>query len=122
MNRRKQSNPIKIAPLAKWLGVAVILGIAGLGFVYIKHQQFALGEQTRQHERSLREVRAYNQVLETKIATLTSRTELQRKLLEGLVQMMPIQDTRIARLTPPSIAVQDGVLRTAATTRENFAQ
>lgn len=113
-NRRKHSNPIEISRVARWLCGALVLAGVGFAFVFLKHQQYGLGEQMRQVERQLSEARAYNQVLAAQVATLTSRPALQQKLTEGFVQMMPIQDTRIARLTPPAIAMPDGVLRTAS--------
>jgi hypothetical protein len=119
-NRRKQVNPIHVAPLFKWLTFAVVVAACGLLFVYVKNQQHLLGEQTRGVERQIREMQAYNEVLLARISTLSSRAELQRKLAQGLIALQPIQDHSIARLTPPVTAENDGVLRTAA--NERFSQ
>ena len=119
-NRRKQVNPIHVAPLFKWLTFAVVVAACGLLFVYVKNQQHLLGEQTRGVERQIREMQAYNEVLLARISTLSSRAELQRKLAQGLIALQPIQDHSIARLTPPVTAEADGVLRTAA--NERFSQ
>jgi hypothetical protein len=119
-NRRKQVNPIHIAPLFKWLTFAVVVAACGLLFVYVKNQQHLLGEQTRGVERQIREVKAYNEVLLARISALSSRAELQRKLGQGLIALQPIQDHSIARLTPPVSAENDGILRTAA--NERFSQ
>ncbi len=119
-NRRKQVNPIHVAPLFKWLTVAVIVAACGLLFVYVKNQQHLLGEQTRGVERQIREMKSYNEVLLARISALSSRAELQRKLTQGLIALQPIQDHSIARLTPPAMAGNDGVLRTAA--NERFSQ
>ena len=119
-NRRKQVNPIHVAPLFKWLTLAVIVAACGLLFVYVKNQQHLLGEQTRGVERQIREVTSYNEVLLARISALSSRAELQRKLSQGLIALQPIQDHSIARLTPPVTAENDGVLRTAA--NERFSQ
>lgn len=118
-NRRKESNPIHFAPLFKWLLAAVVISVCGLLFVYVKNQQHILGEQTRGVEREIREVRAQNDVLLARISALTSRTELQRKLGKGQISLVPIQDTSIARLVPPTNE-RDNVLRTAA--NERFRQ
>ncbi len=114
---RKQVNPIHIAPLFKWLTLAIMVAGCGLLFVYVKNQQHFLGEQTREVERQIREVRAHNEVLLARISSLTSRAELQRKLNQGLIALQPIQDHSIARLVPPTDAENDGVLRTAANER-----
>ncbi|HRJ73777.1 MAG TPA: hypothetical protein PLS03_16260 [Terrimicrobiaceae bacterium] len=117
LHSRKQVNPIHIAPLFKWLTLAIMVAGCGLLFVYVKNQQHFLGEQTREVERQIREVRAHNEVLLARISSLTSRAELQRKLNQGLIALQPIQDHSIARLVPPTDAENDGVLRTAANER-----
>lgn len=117
LSRRRQANEIHITPLAKWLVLALLVGASGLMFVYIKNQQHALGEQTRQVERQIREMKAQNEVLLARISMLSSRTALQRKLEQGLLALTPIQDHCIARLSPPTAAEDDGLLRTAANRR-----
>jgi hypothetical protein len=116
-NNHKYVNPIHIAPLFKWLILASFVASCGLLFVSIKNQQHFLGEQTREIERQVRDVRARNEVLLARISTLSSRAELQRKLNQGLIALQPIQDHCIARIGQPVTAAQDGVLRTAANER-----
>ena len=111
---RQHVNPIHIAPLVKWLTLALLVGVAGLMFVYVKNQQHLLGARTREVEKKIAEVRAYNEVLLARISALSSRAELQRKLDRGMIPRRPIQATAIARLTPPGNAERDGVVRTAA--------
>jgi predicted neutral ceramidase superfamily lipid hydrolase len=117
---RQHVNPIHIAPLFKWLTLALILGAAGLMFVYVKNQQHLLGSRTRDVEKKIVEMKAYNEVLLARISALSSRAELQRKLDRGVIALRPIQDTSIARLTPPGNAERDGAIRTAA--NEGFRQ
>ena len=57
-NRRKQVNPVHLSSLIRWLLVAAFIGASGLFFVYIKNQQFALAEETRQVERRIANLRA----------------------------------------------------------------
>lgn len=116
-NRRKEVNEIQIAPLIKWLMLAFIIGSCGLLFVYVKNQQHFLGERTREVEKQIREVISQNEVLLARISALSSRSELQRKLEKGMIALQPIQDHSIARLTPPTTAEPDGVIRTAANER-----
>ena len=112
-NRRKQVNPVHFPSLIRWLLIALLCGSAGLVYVYIKNQQFALGEEIRQVERRIREIRAANEVLLARVTELSSRRTLQQRVAEGFISVKPIQDIAIARLTPPTEAVTDGVLRTA---------
>jgi hypothetical protein len=111
---RKHVNPIHIAPLFKWLTLALFVGAAGLMFVYVKNQQHLLGSRTREVEKKIVQVKATNEVLLARISALSSRAELQRKLDRGMIALQPIQDTSIARLTPPGNAERDGMVRTAA--------
>jgi len=108
------SNPIHIAPLVRWLLVAVAFIGYGLVFVYVKNQQHQLGQATRVVERQIAEERATNEVLLARITTLSSRAALQRKLQQGEIALKPIAQNSIAMLTPPAEAGDDGILRTAA--------
>lgn len=113
-NSRRHVNEIHIAPLFKWLTLALLVGVCGLAFVYVKNQQHMLGSRTREVEAKIREVRAYNEVLLARISALSSRAELQRKLDRKMIALEPISDTAIARLTPPAVAERDGAVRTAS--------
>ena len=107
------SNPIQIGKiLCVSTGVALLLAV-GLGFVYVKNQQFAIGEQIRQTERKIHQVRAENDVLLAKVTELTSRPALQQQVKAGYIAVVNITGDKIARLTPPVQATEDGILRTA---------
>jgi len=119
VNRRAQVNPIHVASLVRWLMLAVAFSVCGLLFVYVKNQQHSLGEQTREVESQIREMRSHNEVLLARISTLSSRAELQRKLEQKMLVLQSIQDHSIARLVPPVTAEGDGLLRTAANERSD---
>jgi len=112
-NTRKHSNPVHF-PFVRWLLLTLILGVSvGLFYVHIKNQQFALGEKIRLVERHIREARAENEVLLARVSEMSSHRVLRQRLAEGLLAMKPIEDSAIARLLPPAIATDDGVIRTA---------
>lgn len=107
------SNPIQIGKiLCVSISVTILLA-TGLGFVHIKNQQFAIGEQIRQTERKIQKVRAENDVLLAKVTELTSRTALQARVKSGYIAVVNITGDKIARLTPPVQATEAGMLRTA---------
>jgi len=112
-NRRKQVNPVQSPSLIRWLLVAAFIGASGLFFVYIKNQQHALAEETRQVERRIANVRSLNETLLAHVTELSSRPALQQQIAKGFISVKPIQDNVIARLTPPAQATADGILRTA---------
>ena len=107
------SNPIQIGKILCVSSVVTILLAVGLGFVYIKNQQFAIGEQIRQTERKIQQVRAENDVLLAKVTELTSRPALQARVKSGYIAVVNITSDKIARLTPPVQATEVGTLRTA---------
>lgn len=113
-HRYSQVNHLNIGSLVRWVLLAFAFAACGLVFVYVKNQQHYLGEQTRKVERQILEIRASNEVLVAKISALSSRAELQRKLEHKLIALQPIQDPSIARLTAPTSAENDGLVRTAA--------
>lgn len=112
-NRRKQVNPVHLKTFVRCLLAVLLLASAGLFFVFIKNQQFALAEEIRQVERRIAGVRAQNEALLARVTELSSRRALQQKIAEGFIVMKPIQDNVIARLSPPAAAAADGILRTA---------
>jgi cell division protein FtsB len=116
-NRKKQVNQIHFSELVRWIAVAVFVGVCGLLFVYIKNEQFALGDRIRQAERQTKEVRAENQVLEAQISILSSRVTLQHRLADGTVHLKPISGGDIARLSAPMFIATAGLERTAANER-----
>jgi hypothetical protein len=107
------SNPIQIGKILCVSSIVTILLAVGLGFVYIKNQQFAIGEQIRQTERKIQQVRAENDVLLAKVTELTSRPTLQARVKSGYIAVVNITSDKIARLTPPVQATEVGTLRTA---------
>jgi cell division protein FtsB len=107
------SNPIQIGKILCVSSIVTILLAVGLGFVYIKNQQFAIGEQIRQTERKIQQVRDENDVLLAKVTELTSRPALQARVKSGYIAVVNITSDKIARLTPPVQATEAGTLRTA---------
>jgi hypothetical protein len=109
----RKSNPVHAAQLFKALSIAFLLGVVGLAYVFLKTQQFVLAEEIRQTERKIRHVQAQNEVLLARVAELSSRRSLQQRLALGPGGMIPILPDRIARLTPPEVSPDTGILRTA---------
>lgn len=107
-------NPLQLSRVVFALFLALVAGVAGLSYVSLKNAQHALGDEVRRTERQLRETRARNQDYQSRIASLSSRMALRRKLDSGFIAMVQIPATAIARLTPPAVAGEDGPLRTAA--------
>lgn len=96
---RKQVNRIPLVPLARYLLLAFVMGTSGLCFVRFKNQQHLLGEETRKLERELTELRSENETLVGKITQMTGPAAIQRSLKEGRLDLVPITDGAIARIS-----------------------
>ena len=107
------SNPIHAAKVAKFVALTFLVGAFGLAYVYLKNQQFVLAEQIRKTERQIREVQSRNEVLIARVTELSSRPVLQKRVVEKFISMVAITGEKIARLTPPVVASESGVIRTA---------
>ena len=113
----KKSNPVQIGKTLQYITSAIILGAIGLSFVYIKNEQFGLGEKIRVTEKKIIEVRAENEVLLARITEFSSRRVLQQRANSNFISVVQITGEKIARLTPPVQATEDGILRTALNNR-----
>jgi cell division protein FtsB len=117
MNRPRTTraiNPLQLSRVLLYVAIALVAGGAGICYVSLKNTQHALGEKVRETERQLKEFRARNQDYQSRIASLSSRMALRRKLESGFITMIPVPVTAIARLTPPAISTDDLAARTAA--------
>ncbi|MCX6957257.1 MAG: hypothetical protein NT164_01770 [Verrucomicrobiae bacterium] len=113
-NRKKANNGIEVPLLTQWLILFFVLGLSGLFFVYLKNQQHAIGKQTRIIEEQLVGAHAHNDALIAKITGLTSRGALQHKLDEKCLDLVPIPETAIARITMPASSQEGDGMRTAS--------
>ena len=109
--RRQQFNAINVASLARWLVITGFLAAVGLIYVYLTVQLYHLGDRKKALEREIVNLRADNDVANVQIAALTSRSALQRRLKEGYLKMIPIADTSIVRLSPPSSVPGDDAIQ-----------
>ena len=63
--------------------------------MYLKNQMHVCGTQRKALEQELHELIAENNVMEAQIARLTSRTALQRRLDEGFIKLIPINQALV---------------------------
>jgi cell division protein FtsB len=97
-NQKRDINRIRLGSLATWLLPTLLLGLIGLSFVYVKNQLHASGSELKMLERELAEITTQNEVLKARIASLSSRATLQRRLDEGFIKLIPISGDRIVRV------------------------
>jgi hypothetical protein len=108
--RRKEFNAVNAASLARWIVLTGFLALTGLIYVYVTVQLYHLGDRKKALENELVNVRSQNDVTSVQIAALTSRSALQRRLKEGYLQMIPILEQNIVRLsTPLNVPGEDAI-------------
>lgn len=90
MNSRRHTNRLNIGSLLRWVTIAVFLGAAGLGYVYLKNQLHVCGAQRKELENQLRDLIGQNNVMDAQISKLTALTTIQRRVDEGFVKLVPI--------------------------------
>jgi hypothetical protein len=100
-SRRKNWNAVHAASLARWLVLTVFLALTGLSYVYLTLQLYHLGERKKALENELASLRTQGDVATAQIAALTSRVALERRVKEGYLQLVPISERNIVRLTLP---------------------
>jgi uncharacterized protein HemX len=106
-NRKYQSAGVRFGPALNALILCVIIGGAGVGYVWQKSQINELGRQIGQREQRLKELKTQNEKLSDQLAVLRSPAKLDQRLRElnlGLVMPQPNQVWRLAEPTlPPSL-------------------
>jgi hypothetical protein len=101
MNRRRQKlNPIDAPSLARWIVIFTFLAATGLSYVYLSVQLHTLGNNRTAIEKELVAVDLQTKEARVQIAALTSRPALERRLQEGYLKMIHIEDGAIVKLTP----------------------
>jgi len=113
-SRRRNCNAVNAASLARWIVMTAFLALAGLAYVYLTLQLYHLGERRKAVENELVKLRRENDVAAGQIAALTSRTALQRRLKEGYLQMIPISESKIVRLTIPARSSDEEAIQPVA--------
>lgn len=81
--------------------IALVALVGGLTWVYLTNQRHTRGDEIKALERQLSTLRLDNEALDAKIAMLSSRPALQRRLTEGFIKMVPITQDRIVQLNAP---------------------
>lgn len=97
-NAKRQNNRLQFATLLRGVILTAFLGVAGLSYVYLKNQMHVCGVQRKALEQELHDLIAENNVMEAQIARLTSRTALQRRLDEGFIKLIPINNQSLVRV------------------------
>lgn len=98
-NYHRHANAVPVAALSRWVIVAFFLCASGLSYVYFKNQLHAAGDEIRNLERQLADLRMQNEAVNTQISRLSSYEALKKRRAEGFIKMIAISDDKIVHLT-----------------------
>ena len=96
--RRHNANEVPIRALSPWLVFALILLVGGMTWVHSRNQLVTRGREIKEMEKQLRDLTIKNEALRPRIAALSSRTALQRRISDGFIKMVPITQDRIVQV------------------------
>ena len=110
-NRRRHNNSLPVGALTRTILIIFLVGIAGLGYVYLQIQLHATGRQIENLEDSIKDLSRQNEVADATISSLESRAALQRRLDTGFIKMQPVTNGCIVRLNapPPALVAVGGI-------------
>src|SRR5208282_1389197 len=103
-NRKSQSAVIRFGPALKASFLCLLIAGSAVGYVWQKSQIYQLGQQIRQREIRLAQLKDMNQKLGDQLAMLRSPTMLDRRSRELNLGLGPAQPSQIWRLPEPSPA------------------
>lgn len=102
-NRKTQAAAIRFAPALWALLLCLLIGGAGVGYVWLKNQIYELGQQIRTRELRLAGLRDQNEKLRRYLGELRSPGPLDRRVRElnlGLGPPNPFQVLRLVESQP----------------------
>jgi cell division protein FtsB len=100
-NRKSQSAAIRFGPALKAIVLCLMLGGFGIGYVWQKNQIWELGQQIKQRELKLEKIRHENASLYKNLNTLRSPPQLERKIKELNLGLVPPHPSQVWRLPEP---------------------
>ena len=87
--------------LAPWIVALAILLVAGMTWVNYRNQSVTLGREIKRLEKQIADLDNDIEALRPRINKLYSRNELQARLNEGFIKMVPISPNSIVQVNFP---------------------
>src|SRR5690242_17763895 len=100
-NRKNQSAAIRFGPALKAAFLCLMIGGSAVGYVWQKSQIYQLGQDIRQRETRLTQLRGEDQRLRDQLAMLRSPVMLDQRTRQMNLGLVPAQPNQIWRLTEP---------------------
>jgi len=100
-NRKYRSAAIRFGPALKAFLLCLLIGGAGVGYVWQKEQINRLGRQIKQRELRLEELVELNEKQRRQLATLRSPQVLELRIRELKLDLAPPSPLQVWRLPEP---------------------
>ena len=101
-NRKYQSAEIRFGPALKAFLLCLLVGGAGVGYVWQKDQISQLSRQIQKSEPHLRELERQNEKLRRQLETMRSPRSLERRVQDLGLGLVPPQPAQVWRLAEPA--------------------
>jgi hypothetical protein len=100
-NRKYQSAAIRFGPALNALVLCLLIGGAGVGYVWQKDQIAQLGRQIKKSELRLGDLEYQSEKLRRQLGTMRSPRALERRIQELGLGLVPPQPMQVRQLTEP---------------------
>jgi hypothetical protein len=100
-NRKHQTAAIRFGPALRAFLLCVVIGGSGVGYVWLKSQIDGLSKQIKQRELRLKELADTNEKLRNSLAMMQSVTQIDRRVKELNLGLVPMAPNQVMRLTEP---------------------
>jgi hypothetical protein len=101
-NRKYQSAAIRFGPVLKTFLLCLLIGGAGVGYVWQKERIYQLGQQIGKGEMRLRELTLQNEKLRKELGRIRSPRVLEERIQKLGLGLVPPHPARMLRLIEPS--------------------
>ena len=108
-NRKHQTAAVRFGPALRAFVLCMLIGSSGVGYVWQKSQIDNLAKQIKQREQRLDELKLSNEKLRKQLAMLQSPPQLERRVRElnlGLVPAAPMQVMRLVEPVPEPVVLE----------------
>ena len=121
-NRKHQTVAVRFGPALKALLLCAVIGGSGVGYVWQKSQIDRLARQMKQREQRLSELVDSNEKLRKQLATLQSPPQLDRRVKELNLGLVPAAPNQIMRLNEPVAEPPPSVGATQLAARQDASE
>lgn len=113
-NRKHRTAATRFAPAVRAFMLCVLIGGSGIGYVWQKNQIADLSKQIKQREVRLGELKDTNEKLRKQLAALQSPPQIERRVRELNLGLVPASPRQKLRLWEPVLDTLEPAMPTSA--------